>query len=1087
MNLIQLIYRSLIFYWKSNLAVIIGVAICTMVITGTLIVGDSIRSSLEETTLLRLGKTQYLFSGIDRFFRASLASKVKKELQNDTAPILQLNGFASAQGGNLKLNGVQVIGIDDQFQSFLPGSVQLPPPAKSEAYISENLAQRLHLNTEDAFLLRVEKASQIPKNAPFVTDASTQISIRLTVKKILPPEELGRFNLKTSQTAPYNVFVSLSFLNEQMGLNEKANKILFSGTNNLSQTRIEDAIGKYWDLEDMAIHIIPVEDSSSLEIRSERVFLDSTTTNAVNQIIPESRDILTYMINSFRVNGNETPYSFISAGPFMPSGSASANEVIINSWLAEDLKASVGDSMEISYFIIGPLRQLTEESKWFTITNIVNMEGIYEDRSLMPELPGMSDAGSCRDWEAGVPIDLDKIRDKDEEYWNKYRGTPKAFIPYEIGKKLWENRFGVCTAIRFTADSISKASIETKLASSISPKSKGFSVRSVKQEGLTAARGGVDFGQLFMGLSFFLLVAGMILMALLFNLHLEKRVEEIGTLKAIGYPYPIIKKIILSEGLLIAIPGAILGAILAIFYNKIIFYALNTVWYDIVRTNILQEVILPKTLFLGMMISLILVSLSIWFNANKRLKQTSSDLQRNLHAELKSKTTRWLQIGSWFSGILAIGLLIYVTIFSQVLNTGIFFTAGGLLLLALLLFFNIQVRRRSIEPNDELSITSLIFKNLTRNPARSFRIVILFSLGTFIIISTGLNKKDLHRGANVPTSGTGGFQFYVETTIPVLKDLNNPETRSEQGIESPLNFVQMRKSEGDDASCLNLNRVVSPRILGVTPEQLSGRFTFIKSADDLSQENPWASLKKELPGEVVPAILDQTVIQWGLGKKVGDTLVYLDEGGKEMKLKIIGGLANSIFQGNVLIDNQLFLKHFPSNSGSNVFLVEGKEEEEEANKNELTRAFRNEGVEIENTADRLAMFNQVENTYLSIFLLLGGLAMILGTIGLGVSLARNIMDRSQEIGILRAIGYSKSKILGIIMYEHLILLLIGTLTGAITAFVATLPSILSEFVQASWQTAAIIVVLILINGVLWIYGITRNSLRKDLMISLRSE
>jgi ABC-type antimicrobial peptide transport system permease subunit len=144
-------------------------------------------------------------------------------------------------------------------------------------------------------------------------------------------------------------------------------------------------------------------------------------------------------------------------------------------------------------------------------------------------------------------------------------------------------------------------------------------------------------------------------------------------------------------------------------------------------------------------------------------------------------------------------------------------------------------------------------------------------------------------------------------------------------------------------------------------------------------------------------------------------------------------------------------------------------------------------VEIDVAAERLAMFNQIENTYLSIFMLLGGLAMILGTIGLGISLARNIMDRSREIGILRAIGYHKSKILNIIAYEHLILLLTGTLSGAVTAFVATLPSILSEFVQASWQTATIIVALILLNGMLWIFGITWNSLKKDVISSLRSE
>jgi len=118
MNFPHLIIRSLTHFWKSHLAVAVGVAICTMVITGTLIVGDSIQASLEETTQLRLGKTQYLFTGIDRYFRASLANEVNKELQINTAPILQLLGFASSQGGQLKLNNVQVIGIDKNFQSF---------------------------------------------------------------------------------------------------------------------------------------------------------------------------------------------------------------------------------------------------------------------------------------------------------------------------------------------------------------------------------------------------------------------------------------------------------------------------------------------------------------------------------------------------------------------------------------------------------------------------------------------------------------------------------------------------------------------------------------------------------------------------------------------------------------------------------------------------------------------------------------------------------------------------------------------------------------------------------------------------------
>ena len=71
--------------------------------------------------------------------------------------------------------------------------------------------------------------------------------------------------------------------------------------------------------------------------------------------------------------------------------------------------------------------------------------------------------------------------------------------------------------------------------------------------------------------------------------------------------------------------------------------------------------------------------------------------------------------------------------------------------------------------------------------------------------------------------------------------------------------------------------------------------------------------------------------------------------------------------------------------------------------------------------------------------------------------------------------------------EHMILLGIGTLIGAITAFVATIPAIFSAFVDASWQTAAVIILLILANGLIWILLITNSNLKKELLASLRKE
>lgn len=1084
MTFLTLILRSISYYWKSHLMIILGAAISTMVITGTLIVGDSVRFSLEKTTELRIGKTAYSFSGNDRFFRSQLAADIREQLNIDIAPLLQIKGIASAQGGKFKLNNIQVLGIDEHFAKLIPGGNTLNPPANNEAYISQNLSHRLQLKIGDSFLLRVEKVSQVPKNAPFVSNEDNYISLRLKVGDILSSNRLGRFNLNISQTAPFNIFLPISFLNEKMEMADKSNRLLISGETNTTLKQIHLALDNAWNIEDMALGIFQVNNGTDWEIRSERIFIDSLLANTVKQIAPTSDPILTYMANSIEKEGQSTPYSFVSAGPFSDA-LLNKNEIIINSWIAEDLNASVGDSIDVSYFSIGPLRKLNEENQWFIIKEVVPIEGIYAEQELMPDLPGLSDAGSCREWEAGVPISLDAIRDKDEVYWNKFRGTPKAFISYEAGKYLWENRFGVCTAIRISANNVDKKTLETKLASNLSPGDFGFSLKSIRDEGLAAARGGVDFSQLFMGLSFFLLVAGLILLGLLFSLHLENRIREIGTLKALGFPSFLIKRSILYEGFIIAIPGIILGGLLAILYNKLIFYALNTVWYEVVLTSVLQESIQLTSLLTGMGIAMVLVGTIIWYNTYKKLKASSMSLQRKLSTTNQVRYKSLYKISEWAILILTIGLIVYDILNGASLNTGIFFTAGTLMLIAFLLLLTNLIKSNSKLISETFDAISLISKNISRFGSRSLRIIILFALGTFIVISTGLNKKDLFSNANQQNSGTGGFRYYMETTLPILNDLNDPEIQADQGIDIPLNFVQMRKSEGDDASCLNLNRVTSPRILGIPPDQLEGRFSFVQHTEDLNLEHPWASLKNELPGQVIPAILDQTVILWGLGKEVGDTLIYKNEMGQEIKLKIIGGLANSIFQGNVLIDENHFLENYPSSSGSHVFLLDGKLDE---NPEEIiARAFRNDGIELSATADRLAMFNQVENTYLSIFLLLGGLAMILGTVGLGISLARNILDRGQEIGILRAIGFQKKSIFSMISIEYLFLLVTGTFVGAGSAFIATLPSFVSGIIQNSWQTALIILVAIILNGFAWIWLITHSYLKKNLLESLRSE
>jgi ABC-type antimicrobial peptide transport system permease subunit len=210
--------------------------------------------------------------------------------------------------------------------------------------------------------------------------------------------------------------------------------------------------------------------------------------------------------------------------------------------------------------------------------------------------------------------------------------------------------------------------------------------------------------------------------------------------------------------------------------------------------------------------------------------------------------------------------------------------------------------------------------------------------------------------------------------------------------------------------------------------------------------------------------------------------------GDTIRLTLIAGTTPSIFQGFVIISNKHFLENYPTSSGTSVFLIEGESENQEAISDELQSVFRDYGWEMESTAKRLVEFYSVTNTYLSIFLALGALGLILGTIGLTVILARTMLERRREIALMQAIGFDNRPVFRIISTEYLLLLFSGVLIGFITAVVATLPALLSANTDVSVTTVVLVVGLILLNGFIWIYGLTWFSLQKKrLSTGLRVE
>ena len=172
------------------------------------------------------------------------------------------------------------------------------------------------------------------------------------------------------------------------------------------------------------------------------------------------------------------------------------------------------------------------------------------------------------------------MRASDSAFWNQHGAVPRAYVSLETGRRLWRNRFGDLTAIRIKppAGDDPVGQVEKALQVQLDPEAGGFVFDRVKENALDASRGGTDFGMLFLGFSFFLIAAALLLVGLLFRLSLDRRASEVGVLVASGFRRGRIRRLLLAEGCLIAAIGGLVGMVAAIGYGEVLLGRLRAWW-----------------------------------------------------------------------------------------------------------------------------------------------------------------------------------------------------------------------------------------------------------------------------------------------------------------------------------------------------------------------------------------------------------------------------------------------------------------------------------------------------------------------------
>jgi putative ABC transport system permease protein len=1183
----KLIRRNLSFHARAHFGVVLGAAIGSATLIGALVVGDSVRESLTNMALRRLGPIHFALSSQDRLFEASLGTRLRKTLPVDKMPldskppagaqslswrlqssVLVLPGVVAKQDGSARANSVTVLGVDKVTWPILAnwGPFQRSSPVKAStngaqreleisaaweageaAYINEALARQLGAREGEDIVLRVRKPTALGLDAAISPRSGQTVAFRLKVAAIVPSDKLGDFSLRAQPTPAANLFLRQDLLAAKLDIGSRANLLVEGAIGTTSRPTPDELaleglnfqLSLAWALGDAELSVSTIEQPATatggegialiVGVTSSRIFLDSPVVTAaltpgliksVYRDAPAVHDpsdfdlahlvtngvrVLTYLANQLRAGDHTTPYSMVTAAnaPYVPPDMRD-DEILVNQWLADDLQVKPGDAMALSYYVVDSGSGLTERTNFFRVRGIVPLKGIYADRTLMPEFPGLAKAESTHDWDAGFPL-VHPIRPKDEAYWKSYRGTPKAFVTLAAGQAMWANRFGSLTAIRYEVPTNAvvgtvREAVYRNLLANLKPEDVGLRFEAVREQALKSAAQSQDFGQLFLGFSLFLVVAALLLMALLFQLSLEQRTSEVGILLALGLTPKQVRRLLLVEGVALALLGGLIGVAGGMVYAKTMLWALTTIWRSAIGSAELQFHVTAASLLIGLCASTVVAALTIWLTLRKQARQPARELLagevRNPKAEGRSRGV-WIVLGS---GLTAVAIVGWALASGHNADAEAFFSAGALLLIAGLAAASAWLTRLARESGAaHLTLRGLGVRGCARRRKRSLATIALLACGSFVILAIGVFRLDANRDATRRDSGTGGFALIGETTMPVVQDLNTKAGREFYGLSAEqlagVNFVPLRVREGDVASCLNLNRAQKPRLLGVKPELLAGRFTFASVAKGLDRHGGWellhngksniANPKSEIPE--LPAIGDANSIQWAMGKEIGDTIDYTDEQGRAFKVRLVGAVANSILQGSLLIDEAEFTRRFSGESGYRMLLIDAPSNSVTQVSATLSRALQDAGLELTPAARRLNEFNAVQNTYLGTFQILGGLGLLLGSAGLGVVVLRNVLERRGELGLLVAVGFRRRLLHRLVLSEHGVLLAAGLGLGIAAAAVAVLPAILTPGSQLPYGSLALTLAAVLLNGLLWTWLATNYALRGNLLAALRNE
>ncbi len=621
-----------------------------------------------------------------------------------------------------------------------------------------------------------------------------------------------------------------------------------------------------------------------------------------------------------------------------------------------------------------------------------------------------------------------------------------------------------------------------------------LSISKVKADQVDGATRNVDMlSQIFVLLGSFTIIAGVILIINIFVMLAEERKGEMGVSRALGMRRSNLVQSFVAEGLLYAllsaavgtfggllVAGAILWGFDLVFPRALIggmAFVLTWTWLDLVRG-----------FAIGFLITMGTIALASWRVSKLNIVRAIRDVPEPIEHR---STARQLAIGAAFAllgllmtigallgdnlvlqdlgpSLLALGLAVLTM---RVLSPRIVFTAAGAFIVAwmlspwkplsysgaeislyiqaglllvfgglLVVMFNSDtllavatrvVRRRTWQPVVRTAIAYPMNKKFRTGATLASIALVMFTIATM----SGIQSLVDSTIQTTTLRESGGFNLLAQSGRGIPDWPAEYATYNVHGnLTEAWGLSTVQRSVSSNAAMNGTSRAT---LVGIPHDWAVPPFEFQALDPRYTPATAWAAIQ----ADPTLAIIDGSAAAAGgfgfgmgfggfLSAKVGTEFYYRNLTLDVQHFRIIGILYEQFTQG-LFVGWDTVQANFNVNASTLFFMKVHAGVDVTAEGHDLERHFF--GYQMI-TIDVQSLIDQILEIITGVFNLLQAylaLGLVVGIAGLGVITMRNVVERRQETGALRALGFRKSMVLKSYLLELSFIALTGILLGTV--------------------------------------------------------